>query len=260
MSLLSISILTNASVILVAGFGGPSATPLAILRICLTSLFLLCAIILHEDEEFDGTYPVLCSVAHLTYQLGLQYCGKDSEGYLPRHEKEAKTDGAPPESCLRVPPTDDNDTTNSSRDLCIFFGDSLCLEGSVSPITLLGTVMTYRVFDFDLGFGLVFAFMSAFLSSIILLFINSVRQRGRRIDSQKIIQRLISLMLIIGIISFVFFTTVEFPDIDFSWLRVAFGVAWFVVDLTPKSTKTSSDLFNPGSCSYLGRLTPLADS
>ena len=62
-SLLPISILTNGSAVLVAGFGGACSTPLAILRICLTSLFLLSAIILHEDETFDGTYATLCSVA-----------------------------------------------------------------------------------------------------------------------------------------------------------------------------------------------------
>lgn len=259
-SLLCISILTNASAILVAGFGGPSSTPLAILRISLTGLFLLYAIILHENEEFDGTYPILCSVAHLTYQLGLRYRGNNSEGFLPQNGKGAKTDEAPPESCLHVLPTDDNDTTKSSRDLRIFFGDSLCLHGPMLPITILGTVMTYRVFDFDLGFGLVFAFMSAFLSSIILLFSNSARQRGRQIDSQRIIQRLVSLMLVIGTFCLVFFSTVEFPDIDFSWWRVAFGVAWFVFGFTSKSTETSSDLFNAGSCSYLGRPTPLADS
>lgn len=259
-SLLSISILTNASAILVAGFGGPSSTPLAILRISLTSLFLLYAIILHENEEFDGTYPILCSVAHLTYQLGLRYRGNSSEGFLPQHGKGAKTDEAPRESCLHVLPTGDNDITNSSRDLRIFFGESLCLQGPTLPITILGTVMTYRVFDFDLGFGLVFAFMSAFLSSIILLFSNSARQRGRQIDSQRIIQRLVSLMLVIGTFCFVFFSTVEFPDIDFSWWRVAFGVAWFVFGFTSKSIETSSDLFNAGSCSYLGRPTPLADS
>lgn len=259
-SLLPISILTNGSAILVAGLGGPSATPLAILRICLTSLFLLCAIILHEHEQFDGTYPILCSIAHLTYQLGSRYYRINSEGFLPQHEKGVKANDAPRESCLHIPPTDKNDTTNSSRDLRIFFRDSLCLEGSMLPVTVFGTVMTYRVFDFDLGFGLVFAFTSAFLSSIILLFNNTARQRGRRIDSQKIIQRLVSLMLVIGVFCYIFFTTVEFPDIDFSWWRIAFGVAWFVVGHTFQYTQAGSDLLDPGSCSYLGRLTLLADS
>ena len=58
-SLLSISIITNASAVLIAGFGGASPTPFAILRICLTSLFLLCALILPENEDYDGTYAIL---------------------------------------------------------------------------------------------------------------------------------------------------------------------------------------------------------
>ena len=258
-SLLSISILTNSSAVLVAGFGVPSSTPLAILRICLTSVFLLSATILRDSERFDGTYAILCSVAHLTYQLGLRYYGNDSEGFLPQHEKRAKTDEAPSESCLYAPPKDKNEAAKFSRDLRIFFGDSFCLEGSMLPITILGTVMTYRVFDFDLGFGLVFAFMSAFLSSIILLFINHARQRGRRIDTQKAIQRLVGLMLVVGTFCLVFFTTVEFPDIEISWWRVAFGVAWFVPGYPLSLVMVTS---NPkkGLCSYSGQLIPLADS
>lgn len=259
-SLLPISILTNASAILVAGFGGAPSTPWAILRVCLTSIFLLCGVVLHENEEFDGTYPILCSVAYFTYQLGLRYHGIDSEGFLPRHEKEAKTDEAPSGTCLRVPPTDDNDATSSSRDLRIFFGGSFCLQGPILPLTTLGTVMTYRVFDFDLGFGLVFAFMSDFLSYIILVFINFARLRGRRMDNDKIIQRLFNLMLVIGTFCFVFFTTVEFPDIDFSWWRIAFGVAWFVVPHASKSTLTCFDFCDIGSFSFSGRVIPLADS
>ena len=227
-SLLSISILTNGSAVLVAGFGGASSTPFAIIRICLTSLFLLCAIILRENETFDGTYAILCSVGHLVYQVRLRH-GEDSEGFLPRHEKRAKTDEAPSECCLHLPPTDYNDATQSSRSIRIVFGDSLCLEGAMVPVTIFGTVMTYRVFDFDLGFGLVFAFMSAFLSSVTLLFINYARLRGRRMDTQRALKMLVSMMLVVGIFCFVFFTNIEFPDIEFSWWRIAFGVAWYVL-------------------------------
>ena len=230
-SLLPISILTNGSAVLVAGFGGACSTPLAILRICLTSLFLLSAIILHEDETFDGTYATLCSVAHLTYQLISRHSKNDFEKYLPQHEKRAKTDEARAESCLH-PPTDYNHAANSSRGLRIFFGDSFCLEGAMALVTMLGTVMTYRVFDFDLGFGLVFAFMSAFLSSVILLFINYARVQGRRMDTQKAIQRLVSTILVLGTTCFVFFTTAELPDIELSWWRITFGVAWFVLRLS----------------------------
>ena len=226
-SLLSISILTNGSAILVASFGGASSTPLAILRICLTSLFLLCAIILQEDQAFDGTYAILCSVAHLIYQLRLR-SGDESEGFLPKHEKCAKTE-ALSDSYLHTPPTDYIVATEFSRSIRIFFGDYFCLEGAMVPATILGTVMTYRVFDFDLGFGLVFAFMSAFLSSVILLLINYARMRGRKIETGKALQGLVRLIIIIGPFCFGFFTSVQLPDLEFSWWRITFGIAWFVV-------------------------------
>ncbi|KAF6235159.1 hypothetical protein HO173_006788 [Letharia columbiana] len=227
-SLLSTSILTNGSAVFVVGFGGTFSTPFAIIRICLTSLFLLWAIISQENGAFDGTYAILCSVAHLFYQLRLRQNWDESEGFLPQYEKCAKTDEAPSESCLHTPPMDHNDAAKLSRNLRIFFGDSFCLEGAMVPVTVLGTVMTYRVFDFDLGFGLVFAFLSAFSSSVILLFINYARTRGRRMDTRKALQRLLAMVLVIGSFCFVFFTSVEFPGIEFNWWKITFGVAWFM--------------------------------
>ena len=225
-SLLSISILTNGSAILLASFGGTSSTPFAILRICLTSLFLLCAIILREDQAFDGTYAILCSVAHLVYQLRLR-SSDESEGFLPKHEKYAKTE-ALSDSCLHAPPRDYIGAAEFSGNIPIFFGDYFCLEGAMVPATILGTVMTYRVFDFDLGFGLVFAFMSAFLSSVILLLINYARMRGRKMETGKALQGLVRLMVIIGPCCFGFFSSVQLPDVEFSWWRIAFGISWFV--------------------------------
>lgn len=227
-SLLSISILTNASAVLIAGLGGSSSTTLAITRICLTSLFLLWAIIAQENNTFDGTYAVLCSVAHLVYQLRLRHNGDDSEGILPQHEKRTKIDEAPLEDCMHTSGSDRDDAKAFSRSLRIFFGDSFCLEGAMVPVTILGTVMIYRVFDFDLGFGLFFAFISACFSSAILLFINYARKRGRQMETRKELARLAGLIVVIGTFCFVFFTNVEFPDIQFSWWRIAFGVAWFV--------------------------------
>ena len=227
-SLLSISILTNSAAVLVAGFSGASSTPLAALQICLTSLFLLWAIFLQGNDHFNGTYSILCSVAQLTYQLLLRHYGKHSE-VLPQHEKCTKAEEAPSESCMHAPPTDYKDeAANFSGNLRIFFGAGFCLEGAIVPVIILGTVMTYRVLDFDLGFGLVFAFMSAFLSSIVVLFINSARLRGRRVDTQKSIRILIGLLLVIGLFCFVLLTTMEVPDPELSWWRIAFGVAWFV--------------------------------
>ena len=133
-----------------------------------------------------------------------------------------------------TPPTDCNDAKTFSRNLRLFFGDSFCLEGAMVPVTIWGTVMTYRVFDFDLGFGLVFAFASACLSSAILIFINYARMRGGRMETRNSLERLASLIVVIGAFCYVFFTTVEFPDIEFSWWRITFGVAWFVQP--PKST------------------------
>ena len=258
---LSISILTNASAVLFAGFGGASSTPLATFRICLTSLFLLWAIIFRENETVDGTYAVLCSVAHLFYQLRLRHNGDGFEGFLPQHEKRSETEETPLESCGHTPPTDRNDAAKFSRNLRIFFGGSLCLEGAMLPISILGTVMTYRVFDFDLGFGLVFAFMSAFLSSAILMFINYARMRGRRMQTQKVLQRLISLMVFFGTFCFVFFTSIDFPDIEFSWWKIAFGVAWCVYPLNCMlSTSSKADCPRIGSCSYSGQPTSSAGS
>lgn len=61
MPLLSISILTNGSALLLAGFGGPPSTPCAIIQICLMSLFLLGTIILKEMRHLME--PMLYCVA-----------------------------------------------------------------------------------------------------------------------------------------------------------------------------------------------------
>ena len=227
-SLLSISILTNGSAVIVAGFGGAPSTPFALSRICLTSLFLIWAVIFQENDKFDGTYAILCSVVHFFYQLQLRQNGDHSEGFLPQHEECAETDEAPSKSCLQFPPTDYKDAAKASRNLRIFFGDSICLESAMAPVTILGTIMTYRIFDFDLGFGLVFAFMSAFLSSGILFFINYARMRGRRMKTQKVLLNLVRLMVVIGILCFSIVTSLELPDIDLSWWKITFGVSWFV--------------------------------
>ena len=227
-SLLSISILTNSSAVLVAGFGGASSTAYGIFRISLTSLFLLWATVFQENETFDGTYPTLCSVAHLVYQLRIRRHGLDSERPLPRYERRSETDKVQSDSYLPTSPTDCNDAATFSRSLRIYFGESFCLEGAIMLVAILGTVMTYRALDFDLGFGLVFAFMSAFLSSVILLFVNYARTRGRRMDTEKALQQLVGLMFATGTFCFVVFTNVQFPDIQFSWWKISFGVSWCV--------------------------------
>lgn len=236
-SLLSISILTNASALLVTGFSGTSSTPFAVTRICLTSLLLLWALIASENETFDGTYAILCSLAHFFYQFRLWNKGGDSEGFLPPHDIYAKIGEAPSESCLRNPPTDSNNGASFSRSLRIFFGDSFCFEGTMVPVTILGTVMVYRIFDFNPGFGLVFAFMSASFSSTTLFFINYARMRGRRMETRKELLILFSLMLAIGNF-FVFSTIMDAPVLDlfsrWSEWSITFGVAWFVHP--PKST------------------------
>ena len=226
-SLLSISILTNGSALLFAGFRGPSSTPLAALQICLTSLFLLWATFIQGNDHFNGTYAILCSVAQLTYHLLLRHSGNHSE-VLPQHEKCTETEKAPSENYFHALPTNHKDAASFSGSLRIFFGDAFCLDDAIVPVIILGTVMTYRVLDFDLGFGLVFAFMSAFLSSVVLLFINSARLRGRRVDTQKSIRVLIVLSWGIGTFCFGLLTTIEVPDPELSWWRIAFGVSWFV--------------------------------
>ena len=89
-SLLSISILTNTSVVLFAGFGNASSTPLVSIRICLTGLFLLWAIVFHENETVDGTYAIFCSVVHLFYQLQLRHNDDRFEGFLPPSARETR--------------------------------------------------------------------------------------------------------------------------------------------------------------------------
>ena len=260
-TLLSISILTNASAVLFAGFGNPCSTPLATIRICLTSLFLLLGIIFRKNETVDGTYAILCSAAYLVYQFRLRHNSDGFEGFLPQHENLSKTDERPSECCGPTPPTDHNEAATFSRNLRIFYGDSLCLEGAMLPISVLGTAMTYRVFDFDLGVALVFAFMSAFLSSAILRFINYARTRGRRMQTQKALQRLICLMIFFGTFCFIFFTSMDFPDIEFSWWKIAFGIAWCVDPLKSMlSTSTKADFPRIGSYSYSGQTTLSAGS
>ena len=230
-SLLSISILTNGSAILVAGFGDTSSTPLAVIRICLTTLFLLWAVILREDQTFDGTYAILCSVAHFVYQLRFQHDGLHSDKLLPQYEDGAKKDDAFLDSRLLTSPTDCDDQAIFSRSIRIYFGDSFCLESLMFPVSVLGTVMTYRVLDFDLGFGLVFAFMSAFLSSIILVFINFARLRGRKFDSPKIFQQLVGLILLSELAFFIMSFGLEESEPPFSWWKLSFGITWFVFNL-----------------------------
>ena len=114
------------------------------------------------EEPFDGTHAVLCSVAHLVYQLQLRRDRNYSDGFLPQHERGEKNDKALSESSLHSPPADFNDAAESLISLRNFVGDSFCLEREMVSVSVVGTLITYRILDFDLGRGLVFAFMSAF--------------------------------------------------------------------------------------------------
>ena len=179
---------------------------------------------------------------------------------MPHHEKSAKADQMQSKSCVHSPPLECNDEENHSRYVRIFFGDFFCLEGTMALITALGTVMTYRVFDFDLGFGLVFAFMSAFLSSMILISINCARMRGRKLEVGKALQRLLGLMMVICTVCLAFLAIVDFPDIELSWWRVIFGLTWFVLHLF--SLAQLLVYIEPsitGSCSYSGQPSTPAD-
>ena len=50
---------------------------------------------------------------------------------------------------------------------------------------------------------------------------------------EKALQQLLSLIIMIGTFCYIFFAFVDFSDIEFSWWRIAFGLAWFVLHLFP---------------------------
>jgi len=88
-SALSISLLTNGSAVIFAGFYWANAAPLAAIRIGLTAIFLVWSIATKpEKDSFDGTYAILCSCAHLVYQYigGFNSDGDDVANYLQGRE------------------------------------------------------------------------------------------------------------------------------------------------------------------------------
>ena len=224
-SSLIISILTNGSTILVHGFSRPDSLPLATIRISLTTSFLLWSIISKpEKDAFDGTYAILCSFAHLVYQIRMRRHddGSDVEDDLHRRETE-KRSGEFTTCANEI----DNHAARFKRHLIIQCGDNLRLDGFTMFIAVLGTATTYRVFDFDLGFGLVFAAFSAALCIALLLLINFTRKRGRLVEGTKLLQRLIGISIPLGI----FFLGVLWNDdvIDLigniPWWKPTFAVA-----------------------------------
>lgn len=224
---LSISLVTNGSTLILAGFDSYSSYPLAILRIFLTTIFLLYAIVasLTTEQAFDGTYAILCGVAYLAYAIFSQSQHVASDPMQGQHA-EKKTE-APAHIQL------DNDVRRYAealtfqRKVVFQFGDTFQLDGGAALLSIFGTALVYRAFDFDFGFSSVFAFFSAVCCTNLLFLINFVRLHDRHIDIMKVVQRLLGLLLPVGVFCFLVFTYVDF-GINTSWSRVAFGVVWCV--------------------------------
>lgn len=222
---LCISILTNGSAVLLAGFGGACATSLAVLRICATTVFLLfCVVLVKEEEKFDGTSAILCSIAYLFYNWFLQPDQRTKgrfDDHIPFSEGSKKFE-------IRRP---------RDRGIALNFklGDHFHVDGGILIFTVLGTALTYRVFDFDLGFGLFFASVSAFWSLVLLLLINSMRLRGRRAKVHNAIQRRVLSILVLTLPASYLFFALNYSGVEWAneitWWKPAVETAWFVMSL-----------------------------
>ena len=225
---LSISLITNGSAIILAGFESSRATPLAAIRILLTNVFLLTSIVLvREGESFDGTYAALCNFAHLVNGVLIQHeeQRRDPSQLPDRGNGKSKEDVSLESFTVQF----DNSVERSGiRKVSIHFGTGFQLDGGTLLFFVLGTALAYRVFDFDLGFGLVFASLSAVLSVVLLGLINSTRLRGRHVDIGAAITRdFISPCMILGPAAFIFFLRVD-VGADIPWWKPVAGAAWFV--------------------------------
>jgi len=230
---LCISILTNGSAVLLAGFGGACATSLAALRICVTTVFLLfCIVLVTEEEKFDGTSAILCSIADIFYIWFLRHGQRKkgrfgdripfSEGSKSFEIRKPRDRGVADSACW--------DAELLKNALIFELGDHFHVEGGILLFTVLGTALTYRVFDFDLGFGLFFTSISAFWSLVLLLLINAMRIRGRR--AKAIQGRFLGILVLTLPASYLFFALnysgVEWAN-GITWWKPAVGTAWFVM-------------------------------
>lgn len=228
---LSISLLTNGTAVLLAGLDSSFSASFAILRICITTIYLTYPVFItsRSEEKLDGTYSVLCSVAHVAYTMLLSHREHSNSGDTSLSQEAKKKAQASPQSQSADSPSKGARTMTFSRNTVFEFGDAFHLEGAALIIVLLGTTITYRVFDFDLGFGLVFAFFSAAFSTVLLCLINFARLRGRQWSAVKAIQRLVGMLIPAGAFCYTFFTYTSL-GIEISWWRATFGIVWYVVD------------------------------
>lgn len=128
------------------------------------------------------------------------------------------------------------DAERFQRALTFELGDHFHVDGGVLLFTVLGTALTYRVFDFDLGFGLFFASVSGFWSLVLLILINSMRDRGRRVELHGAIQRRILGILILTLPANYVFIALNYSDVqwadEITWWKPAVEIAWFVAFMT----------------------------
>ena len=218
---LVISILTNGSAVILAGSDGPRALSSAAIRISATMVFLLASIVTTtERENFDGTAASLCSVAHLIHQCSVQRKGWQSSIFLQQTE-EAKDKHE-----------EDRDhgynssAANFSRHLIFQFGNDIKFDGGHLLFLSLGNVAIYRIFDFDLGFGLLFASFSLAPCAALLLLVNWAQLRGRQVKINEAIQKSFARVFLLSMpISFIFFSFVDM-GVDIAWWKPAFGAGW----------------------------------
>ena len=213
---LAISILTNGFSVFVTGFGGSRAVPLAVAAILVTTVFLFVSITFRgQGQDFDRTYASLCGVAHLSHQCVVVW--KESQRKRLSVQKQSNKESKEEKTSMPF-----------SRDLTIHFGKYFQIEGSILLFLTLGTAMTYRIFDFDLGFGLVFASLSTVLSIAVVIFINWARPLGWAITTSGAVVRFFVVpFLLLSPVSFVFFTY-AIIEIEIPWWKPAVGVAWYV--------------------------------
>jgi len=164
-------------------------------------------------------------VAHLAYQSLTHYTPDRGEyAHLPEDESESKTDNGTQSESYKEGDRDES-LTNFHRNMVFQFGCCFQIQGILVLFSVLGTAMTYRTFDFNLGFGLFFASISAMCCTLLICLDHITRLWGRQIDMNKALQRLVGMLLPVGIFCGIIFTMVEL-GIDISWWRASFGLVW----------------------------------
>lgn len=225
----TISILINGFTVILSGFGGSREIPRALLHVTLNTFILLFAITtLREGERFDGTYAVLCAMAQSMHQVLLWRTGDlEGDSLLLSHENQKKLEELGSSPQVKRCSIYDNDSLAFGRRIIFHFGEKFQVDGALLLYLTLGNAITYRVFDFNLGFGLAFASISALWCICLLWVANVARLRGRQINMRTSIRHhLCSALVCSGSFVFAFSKFVDF-GVEVDWWKVAFGATWY---------------------------------